>query len=263
MEKDPLYPRDEAEKKFVEICRKEYKWEVSTRLVGNALWIYQPYRENILEWKASRFPQSNTCLSAHIQGNFANRSFNLEYQIIPLLKPQEDKGYTFEIVSKISENFQYLLNVIYRVYFNAEEQPEFYVIVIADINNGIEMERIIYNDDLKMMLSGAMPMEESYKRILNDTRGGRQIINSTGGAHLDYRPIEFSRFLSDQIVQRIFLKFREADSSVCALPEEEILRIASYVMRTYGFREYSKFILRNLSSGTETEIYRWALEESK
>ncbi|MFH1338711.1 MAG: hypothetical protein ABIH40_02565 [Candidatus Omnitrophota bacterium] len=261
---EELYSKDVAERKFIQICREEYNWDVKTKLIdNNTLWIYIPYQGDIFQLKANRFAQTSRCAVSSLKGEFSNGIFYFEYQITPLLKPQEDKGYTYGLTEEAGEDFRSLLNVIYRVYFNTEQQPEFYVIVMADITNGVELSYIIFNEDLKKFYNTVLPGEEQYKRILQDIRGELTIINDEEGRHLTYQGINLAQFLAEQIVQRIRIKFFGADSGLCRTPEEDISKIISYVMYTYQFQDYLKVNLKNLSSGTETGMSRWDLEEIK
>lgn len=262
-EDEEFYSKDMAERKFIQVCQDEYNWNVKTKLIGKTLWIYLPYQKDIFQLKANRFSQASKCSVSYLKGDFQEAVFYLAYQITPLLKTEEDKGYTYGLVDEVSEDFRNLLNVIYRVYFNASVQPEFYVLILADTANGVEISYIIYNEDLKKIYNNVIPGEEQYKRILQDMRGNLAIIGDKHGRHLDYQEIDLSQFLTEQIIQRIRIKFFGADSKLCGIPEEEILQIISYVMYTYEFVDFSKIILRNLSSGSETEIGRWALEGIK
>jgi len=252
---EQLYSKDEAERKFVQICKDEYNWDVNTKLIGNTFWIYIPYQQDILQFKVNRFPQISKFAVASLKGNFLNKTLYFEYQIAPLVKSEEDKGFTNALVDKVNEDFYHLLNVIYRVYFNAQQQPEFYVIVIADITNGIEIIYTIYNDDLKKAYNDAIASEEYYKRILQDIRGSPTIINDKTGRHLTYNKIDLGQFLAQQIVQRIRIKFLGGDSELLKVTQEkisdEILKIISYCLGAYEFQDFSMVILEDLSTGNQ------------
>ena len=151
-----LYSKDEAERKFIQISKDEYNWDVSTKLIGNTFWIYLPYEEEILKFKANKFTQAPKFSVTFLNGDFKEGEFDFEYQIVPLVKTEENKGFTYSLTDEKSKDFHYLLNVINRVYFNAQEQPEFYVIVLADIVNGMEIIYIIYGLDLKKAYNNAI-----------------------------------------------------------------------------------------------------------
>lgn len=260
---EKLYSKDEAEIKFIRICRDEYNWDVNTKFIGNTFWIYLPYQKDIFRFEANRFAQTTKCAIGHVEGDFSNRRFYFEYEVIPLSKSPEDKGYTQNLAEEIHEDFNNLWNVIYRVYFNAEQQPEFYVIAMADITNGVEMIQTIYNEDLKRGYNSVFSPDEFSKRILRDLRGSLAIINDKTGRHLTYKTINLSRFLTKQIVQRIRFESIAINSKLCSVPEEEILIIISYCMRTYEFKDFDEVTLRNLSSESQITISRLDLEEIK
>lgn len=260
---EPLYSKDEAEKKLIQVGKDEYGWDVNTNFTGNTLWIYIPYEHDIFKFKASRFAQMNKFSVAFLKGNFEEQTFYLDYQIAPLLESEPDKGYTYSLTNEVSEDFHHLLNLIYRVYFNAKQQPEFYVVVMADITNGVEVIYTIYGLDLKKAYNNAVPGQEYYKRILQEIRGSFLFINDKTGRHLTYEEVIFRQFLAKQIAHRIRIKFLSANFKLQGTVEEEILRIISYCLRTYEFQDFSSVTLNNLSTREQITESRGALEEIK
>jgi len=262
-QEEPPSSRDEAERKFIQICKDEYNWNVSTKYIGNTLWIYIPFEDDIFQFKTNRFPQTSKFSVGFIDGEFNKEAFQFEYQIAPLLKTEESKGYTYSLTDKVSEDFHYLLNTIYMVYFNteSEQQPEFYVVVLADITNGVEAKYTIYGIDLKKAYNNAIPGEEYYKRILQDIKGDLAIIHDKTGRHLTYEEITFGQFLAEQIVQRVRFKFLSEEFELEGTIEDEILKIISYCLGTYEFRDYLMVILQDLTSEAKIIKYRLSLEE--
>ena len=146
VQEEPLYTKSEAERKLIQICKDEYNWNVTTKYVGNSLWIYLPYEHDILQFKVNKFPQTPKFSVDFAEGKFDKETFQFQYQITRLLKSEENKGLTNSLTDEASEDFHYLLNTVTRVYFNAEaaEQPEFYVLVLADIANGVKIQYTFY-----------------------------------------------------------------------------------------------------------------------
>ena len=262
-DEEELYSKNIAERKFIQICKDEYNWNVTTNLIGNAFWIYIPFEQDIFKFKANRFSQMSKFSVVSLDGNFAEGEFSFDYQIVPISKSEESKGYTYGLTDKINKDFYYLLNTIYRVYFNARQQPEFYVIVMADILNGVEVIYTIYGLDLKKIYGNAIAQEEYYKRILQDIRGGIRIIQDKQGYHLTYQEVDLGQFLTKQILQRIRMRFLGADFKLQGTTEYEILKIISYCLRTYEFHNFSLLTLTDLSTETTTTKSRLALEEIK
>ena len=263
-QEETLYSKSEAERKFIQICKEEYDWDVTTKYVGNSLWVYLPYEDDILQFKVNKFPQKASEFSVVFSGGeFSKEAFQFQYQITPLLKSEEDRGLSNSLTDQVGEDFHYLLNAIYRVYFNAEsaEQPEFYVLVLADIANGVEVRYTVYGLDLKKAYSNAMPGEEYYKRILQDIEGNLAIIRDRTGRHLTYEEIIFGEFLAKQVAQRIRIRFSDGDFQLKGTVEDEILQIFSYCMGTYEFSDYLMVILEDLTSGGKTIKYRSSIEE--
>jgi len=262
-EEEPLYTKSQAEQKFIQICKNEYNWNVNTEYVGNTLWIYIPFDEDILKFKVNKFPQINKFSVGFLNGDYTKETFQFEYQITPLAKSEEDRGFTYSLTDKVSEDFHHLLQTIHRVFFNAEEeqQPEFYVLVLADIVNGVEAKYTIYALDLKKAYSYALPWEEYYKRILQDMKGDLAIIHDKTGRHLTYEEITLGQFLAKQIVQRIRLRFLSMDFQLTGTTEEEILEIISYCLGTYEFEDYLMVVLNDLTLGEKSIVYRLDIEE--
>ncbi|MGD9014554.1 MAG: hypothetical protein PVI33_00815 [Candidatus Omnitrophota bacterium] len=263
-EEEQLYTKSEAEQKFIQICKNEYNWNVNTAYVGSALWIYIPFDEDILKFKVNKFPQINRFSVGFLNGEYTKETFQFEYQITPLAKSEEDRGFTYSLTDKVSQDFHHLLQTIQRVFFNAEEeqQPEFYVLVLADIVNGVEAKYTIYALDLKKAFSYALPWEEYYKRILQDMRGDLAIIHDKTGRHLTYEEITLGQFLAKQIVQRIRLRFLSMDFKLTGTIEEEILEIISYCLGTYEFIDYLMVVLNDLTTEGKTITYRLDIEET-
>ena len=262
-DEEELYSKSIAERKFIQICKDDYNWDVTTKFIGNALWVYIPYEQDIFKFKANRFPQISKFSVVSLDGNFADGEFNFGYQIVPISKSEESRGYTYGLTDKINRDFYYLLNTIYRVYFNAQQQPEFYVVVMADILNGVEVIYTIYGLDLKKIYSSAIAQEEYYKRILQDIKGSFSIVQDKQGLHLTYQEISLGQFLTKQIIQRIRIRFLAADFKLRGTIEYEILKIISYCLRTYEFQNFSIVTLTDRSTETTTTNSRLALEEIK
>ncbi|MDD4909732.1 MAG: hypothetical protein PHR44_03525 [Candidatus Omnitrophica bacterium] len=265
LKEDRPYSINEAEAKFLQICEEEYKWQASTRLVDNTFWVYIPYEKDIFKYKANTFPQKSNCVVGYVDGAFSEGAFQFEYQISPLFRTEKDKGFTSGTIDELNEDFYNLLNVIYRVYFNAEKQPEFYVIVMADINNGVEIIYTIYNEDLRKIFNSAIASEEYYKRLLQEIRGNPDIVGDKAGRHLKQHGVKFTKFLADQVVQRIRIKFTDAetDFNLCASPEEEIFRITAYCMATYEFGGFNRVVINNITKGSRATKSRLELEQLK
>ncbi|MFC1658846.1 hypothetical protein ACFL1D_05640 [Candidatus Omnitrophota bacterium] len=263
VKEEPLSTKNEAERKFIQICKDEYNWNVTTKYAGNTLWAYIPYEHDIFQFKVNRFPQSPKFSVDFAEGEFTKETFQFQYQISRLLKSEENKGFTYSLTDKVSEDFHYLLNTLNRVYFNAESegQPEFYVLVLADIANGVEVKYTIYGLDLKMAFNNAIPGEEYYKRILQDIRGNLAIIHDKTGRHLTYEEITLGEFLTKQITQRIRFRFSGGDFQLQGTIEDEIVEIISYCFGTYDFQDYLMVILEDLVTGEKTIKYRSSIEE--
>ena len=264
-QEEQLYSKGEAERKFIQICKEDCNKDVITRFVGSTLWIYFPYEHDILNFKANRYAQMSKFTIAFLKGDFNGEEFYFEYYIMPLPKAEENKGYTYGFIEEVSEDFRNLLSVIYRVYFNAENQPEFYIVVMADIVNGVEAVYTIYNEDLKKIYNYVVGSEETSKRLLQDIRGSLEIIQDRVGRHLTYEDMSLGQFLAKQIVHRIRYKFLTENFALQGGTKEkiseEILKIISYCLGTYEFKDFTRVVLKDLSSEAQTSLSRLSLLE--
>ena len=258
-----LYPKTEAEEGFIRFCKEEFNRDVITRHVDDTLWIYLPYEEDILKFQVNKFPQIPKFTVVFIDGNLKDAALRFEYQIVALSKTEKNKGYSYNFTEETNKDFGLLLYGIRDKYFNAEHQPKFYIIVLADLINGVEFQYTIYGTDLKKYLDQAITPSEYYNRMLQDLRGNVLIIGDKIGRHLSYEKLEFSQFLVEQIMQRIRFKFTKADFKLETTTEEEIFKIISYCADTYEFREFSKVVLENLESQDIITINQPALAEFK
>ena len=105
---------------------------------------------------------------------------------------------------------------------------------------------------MKMIYNNALAPAEYYKRIVQNIEGGTGIINDKAGTHLEYRPIQFEDFLTQQLVQRIRLKFATSDYTICQNKQEEMLKVCAYTLKAYDFSAYSMVVLYDLL--TETSL---------
>ena len=259
--KEKDYDKEEAEREFLRICRQEYDYDLSTRLTGNTLWIYLPFKSDVLRFTASRFAQENKCVAAYVEGNFNEQRFYLDYEIVDLFKPPEDTGVTHNLFDTARDAIQNLQNTIFRVYFNSDTQPEFYAIVISDIKNGVELIQIINHEDLVKAFNYVIVGEEFNKRALFEVKGDLFITNDETGRHIDYREIAMTEFLAKQITQRIRNATSEPLSLICEDTQTWILETIAYCFDAYDFKNIDSVTINNLSTG-EKIVKDWIeLEE--
>lgn len=250
----------EAAEKFNHICKDEYALNIVTRQLGNTLWIYLPFKGHLVDYKASSNPfaksqkPENKPRLDYIDGKFENKNFNFEYSVNNKNYPEKDRGYS----SSYTEEFQTAQRAIYTALARAfgdakqtveEHMPEFIVTIITDLEKGLELESILYYDDLKRVSSNPpdLTQEEFLKRYVNDLRGDVDGVNDETGKHIKYREIKFSDFLTRQIVNRINFKFQSSDFPPSQNTKDEMIQIIQETLKAYQFTDYQSIKLKDLS----------------
>lgn len=268
-EKKPQFlSPSEAEKKLIQICQEEYGINVIVRRLGNTLWIYLPFEHHIVDYKASNNPLTKMNLSSkkpvleYIDGKFSENNFDFEYSVNNYKNyPDKDRGYT----SHYTEEFQTAQRAVYtalvRAYGDAEsndtdDMPEFIVSIITDLEKGLELESILYYDDLKRASSNPpdLTQEEFLKRYVNELRGDETGINDKTGDHIKYREIELPDFLTKQIINRITFKFQSSDFPPSENTKDEIIQIIQETLNAYQFKDYQSIQLKDLKDDSNVVI---------
>ncbi len=254
-------PLTEAHQKFLKICREEQKLNIFLHPLQQTLWIYLPQRENLVGLVAtSEGPQKSETFKEqpvvkYLDSAYANRRFLITYDIRP------DKNYTqapgtkldyLPLYHKISRQ---IMTAISQNYLDTADAPSFFVTIIFDILNGIEIENILYLDDLKWVMSaGSMPQEEFIKRILYEIRGKKEWIGDSEGQHLAYNEITMPEFLARQIAKRINFKYQQSSFPPSNDVRREILTIVAETIKNYNFTDFNYIELRDLNGTNETVL---------
>lgn len=279
----------EAEEMFVRFCQEEFGYAVSTRLVGQTLWIYHPMEEPITVIEASdkgahHSSQYEDRLTVHyMESLFTDGAFLVKYDIGMDRIYDLDYGY----LSNYSEEYQtrqrLLLGAVQHAFFDVgvipgnrgkvnaieddkhqdfiegymatDDPPTFVVIVIADIVTGIEVESQIYFEDLKraMTMAQSLPQEEFHKRYVTDLRGHTAMIGDVQGEHLPYRNIKLENFMARQVRQRVKFKYQSSIFPPGDDPQLEIIEAVTDTVNGYKFENFSSvelFDIKNKNTAT-------------
>lgn len=256
----PSFLIEEAPQAIREICKNEYKLDITAKLIGHTFWIYLPL-ENLLskptkpEKYIERFLIENNSIS------FADNRMQANY----LIQPIADKESQQEMVidKKASESIFNILQVVRRVLFSVDQskdkQPIFFCIVAADITNGFEIKEIFYYLDLQKISYGFISQTEYQHRIIQETSISPFIINDKEGRHLIYEDISEEKFIALQIQHRIRLKFQKPEVTKSADIDKEVLRIIAYTLEAYKYKNLLTLETNNLRSGNRTILNRASL----
>jgi len=263
----PLSP-SEAHQKLIQILKEESNIEVVTKEFERTLWIYLPMAEGFLEMKAKDKPPAppsdgpTTSPTVHfLEGTFEDSNFKIEYDISPSKKYAKDYGYSSSFSENYQTNQRNILTAISRAYSNSEEAPAFFVLVIADIVNGMEARTLLNLGDLKRAYTDQAFHGEYAKRVVSEQpRGDVEIVGDKEGKYINFRDITWPEFLVKQIIFRINYKYTQSafPPSESDLPKDEILKAAAATIGAYAFTDFASVELHDLNDGA---LYTIAKEE--
>lgn len=248
--KEIRYAPTEAETKLTKILSEEFHHAVVTRTVGKTFWIYLPVDKELFNIKyAEERPSSPRKFTVqYLDGNFADQIFNIEYDIIPATKSSKGNGVTSDYTEEFNKIYRDALEAITRTYLDAEGPPDFIVLVIADIKNGVEIVNTMSLEDYKKYQIQTLPYEEYILRFLNESKGGKGIVGDAEGTHLDYKDIVWGDFLMKQMLHRIGFKYQSSDFEPSDNSEDEILKIVQLTTGTYQFTDFNQVKLTDVRS---------------
>ena len=235
-----------------DICKKEYKLDISTKLIGSTLWVYMPL-EDIISKPAKPEKYIERFFLEDKKNSFNEKILKVNYFIT--LTAEKEKQQEMTIDKSVNEKIFNLLQVIRRVLFSIdnskEDKPLFFCIVTADIKNGFELKQVFHLMDLKKISYGFISQTEYQHRIIQDTAVSAQIIGDKEGNHLDYRDITLDEFIAGQIQSRIKLKFQKPEVERNADIDKEVLKIVAYTLNTYGFKDFTLVEMLNQATGAK------------
>jgi len=235
---EPTYKEDQIPQLVKKICKDEYNLDVTTKRIGNTLWIYAPLQKILHK----EFGQS------------------------------EDKIFDEDMAEKLRN----ILTTIGRVLISSDNSPEFYALLASDVNLGIDYAMIGSALDIKKSYSGFIAWPEANRRYVIQFNLEPMAIDDYKGTHLKAMDIKMPYFLAMQIAQRISGFFQSEgnknnfkidkmegrfvngsfifDYSITQIAnlqnkidiKKEILKIIAYCVKTYDFREFNSVELTNL-----------------
>lgn len=253
-------PLSEMHQKFLKICQDEHKLKVVLKPLRNTVWIYVPLDDDLM--KVSSTPEGarksdmgeDRPAVKYLGSVHNDRRFKITYDIHPDKNYVQTPGYRLGYSSAYQKISQEILTSVSRAYFELTDAPQFFVTVIADVKNGVEMENIFYLDDLKKYMAfGALPQEEFLKRSIYEARGKTDWIGDSEGRHLAYSEMTMPEFLAKQMSNRISFKFQKSSFPPSADTRGEILKAVVETLKSYNFTDFNYVELRDLDTGlTET-----------
>ncbi len=256
----PSFLKESTASAVKDICLKEYKLDLVTKLVDQTLWVYMPLEDIVTKLdKPEKYIERFS-----IQDNknlLAEGILSVSY----LIKPIEEKESNQEMAldKKVNEKIFNVLQVIRRVLFSTDHSkinsPLFFCIVTADIKNGFQIKQVFHLSDLKKLSYGFISQTEYQHRILQDTEVSPLIIGDRQGTHLDYQNITLDNFIVGQIQNRIKIKFQKPEVEKNADVDKEILKIITYTLNTYNFQNFTLLEMTNLLNEKKSIFNRTAI----
>ena len=239
--------------KLVTLCRDEFNLDIVTKLAGKTLWVYVPIEKTLFKFRASEDPALPSYVDT--DSRFQNNTLDISFAVKP--SEGEDKGMRTAQTEESSQYFSNIFAAVYQAYADSDADIDFFVIIMADITDGVEAIYKVYKPDLIKRFSNTLMFPESSYRIVMDTRGNRDIIGDHSGKHLKPYELDLGTFLAEQIKQRI----RYAELNFKEDVSRQVLEIVAYVIAVYEFFDSEWIVFKNTDAGTKTTLSRAALLE--
>lgn len=256
----PSFLKEDITQAVQDICKKEYKLDISTKLLGSTFWVYLPL-ENIVSKPDKPEKYVERFLLEDKKNSLDEKILKVNYLVRPTT--EKDKLQEMALNKSVNEKIFNVLQVIRRVLFSMgnskQDIPQFFCIVTADIRNGFELKQIFYFLDLKKLSYSFISQTEYQHRIIQDTAISAEIIGDRTGSHLNYRDITLEEFIADQIQSRIKLKFQKPEVEASADIDKEVLKIVTYTLNAYQFKDFALLEMANLANGTKIILNQTAI----
>jgi len=264
----PTYRIENVAKAIQDICRDEYKTDLKARLVGSTLWIYMPVENLIVisdKPKKDKVVMEKFAIEDNRVG-FKDNSLELEYLIKTAPEKERFQPFEYTYNKEVSEKINNVWRALRRVIFSMENLkkggPQFFCLVVADIKYGAEIRQLFYYLDFKKVSYEFISWNEYLHRtisIVEKDTSPDQIKGDKDGLYIDYRDISMEEFIALQIKHRIELKFQKPEVDKNADIDKEILKIITYVIKTYNIRDFTDVELVNLFTQNRIILNRAAI----
>lgn len=236
----PTYKERDIQEAIKNICQKEYDFSVKTFWIGKTIWVYLPLERLLNE------------------------------------KIQWDEE-TLERINSVSLT-------VSRVLLSSDKPPDFYCIIASDTAQfGADYTIYGWVPDIVQYQLEFISRDDFLNRIVRKAEINPKALEDEEGKHLKIFDLKLAQFLAEQIAQRIGIKFSEEELEVNEskgtftddtfkfeydISEEkgidlkrEILKIISYVIRNYDFKDFLLVEIQDLRTKDRTVLSREALRE--
>ena len=259
---EPTYSLGDLSSSLVKMAQEEYKLPLVSTLVGQTLWIYLPLEEELFidSDKPQEYTQRFDFKSAQGNLKYDTLAFGYEIRETPETKESQNKKFNPQAAEKINK----VLRCVRRLIFSLKRyryEPEFFVTVVTDTKNGIELIDVTYVDDLKKVLYEMISWVEYQHRNIEDIKISPEAVGDKEGKHLKLYDIEFKDFFIEQIKQRLRSKFSRGEVEKGADIDKEVLKSIKNVLEIYNFNDFSLLELKNLVTDKTVSFSRAAVLE--
>ncbi len=247
----PTYTTRDIANTYEKIIRDEYKTNAHARLVGKTLWVYLPV-DKLFDKTSGKDPNDLIKERFEVQENKASLSdglLSVEYLVKPIIPEREkDQGYKLnkDALDKITDAMEVMRRIIFSLDPKMRDEVQFYVLLAADVSNGLELsETIYYKDMIKVMYRLISPGEYHHRVPMKSGLLPEAIGNRTGQG-IDFPELGFDSFICQQIEHRIGLKFQKPEVKQGIDMDKEIEKVVLETLRIYGFQDFRVGELTNL-----------------
>lgn len=236
----------------------------------------------------------------YIDGEFDGSYFNVEYDVGEVKNYTDDKGIQSKYSEEYTRVSRLIATAIHTAYGNIERKvgsydyiekisgdidfqdeaknathktlvqthvlheqkvPDFFVVVIADIEKGIETRSWLYLQDLRRAHFDPNFFEEYAKRTINEPPiGHSMIIGDKTGQHVDYHDVTWNEFLMKQILYRIKFQYQLSSHKPESGSFEILKDLAHQVLQGYPHRNYQGVKFLNLDTKKSSQLNVDAIE---
>ncbi len=222
-----------------------------------------------------------------LDGKFSNNAFQIRYDIGLKRSYVDHRGIDYKFSEEYRAKQGFLLNAITRAYSEIEKipnsnrygekitgdrdflgtkenathkelvhayvktanVPDFLVIIIADIEKGIEMRMYLYLQDYRRAIRDPGFSEEYVKRVIMDQPIGHEIIiGDKAGSHLETYDLSWAEFLTKQMIHRINFKYTQSAFPPYPDALQQLTEIAAETVQGYDFNNFESINFIDLNT---------------
>lgn len=222
-----------------------------------------------------------------LDGEFADNAFQIRYDIGLKKIYTNNRGITTKFSAEYATKQRFLLSALTRAYSDIEKKPDsnryaekivgdrdfldknkdsirdrflrshvktanvpdFIVLIIADIEKGIEMRTYLYLQDYRRATQDPGFSEEYVKRAIAEQPIGHEvIIGDKAGSYLKTYDLSWAEFLTRQMLHRVNFKYVHSTFPPYSDALEQLTEIAAETVRGYDFNDFESINFINLNT---------------